>query len=178
MCDGRLFASSPFRRLASRGAPFRGFPFRWVLRFALSLTRCPTGHYATSYAKENLLFEYSRPCDNLSITVLWLQQSQSFFGAGDSASEGYRPNLFQDVPDQSRHMPTSGSHVIGLACGSLCKIRSFQIFALSLEVPSDDQRRDTLPASRRSRWKQNTLQAPPQVLQRITGWDGCGPLPF
>ena len=41
--------------------------------------------------------------------------------------------------------------------------------SLSLEVPSDDQRRDTLPASRRSRWKQNTLQAPPQVLQRITG---------
>ena len=26
-CDGRTFASSPFRRLASRGPPFRGFPF-------------------------------------------------------------------------------------------------------------------------------------------------------
>ena len=36
------------------------------------------------------------------------------------------------------------------------------------EDPSDDQRRDALPASTRSRWKQNTLQAPPQVLQRIT----------
>ena len=30
MCDGRSFASSPFCRLACRGALFRGFPFRWV----------------------------------------------------------------------------------------------------------------------------------------------------
>ena len=30
-------------------------------------------------------------------------------------------------------------------------------------------------ASTRSRWRQNALQAPPKVLQRITGWDGHGP---
>ena len=35
-------------------------------------------------------------------------------GAGDSVSEGYRPDLFQDVPDQSRHMLTSGAHVPGM----------------------------------------------------------------
>ena len=29
MCDGRPFASSPFRCLASRGLPFRGFPVWW-----------------------------------------------------------------------------------------------------------------------------------------------------
>ena len=46
--------------------------------------------------------------------------------------------------------------------------------SLSPEVPSDDQQRDALPASTRSRWRQNTLQAPPQVLQR-TGCDRCGP---
>ena len=46
--------------------------------------------------------------------------------------------------------------------------------SLSPEVPSDDQQRDALPASTRSRWRQNTLQAPPQVLQR-TGWDRSGP---
>ena len=44
--------------------------------------------------------------------------------------------------------------------------------SLSPEVPSDDQRRDALPASTRSRWKQNSLQAPPQVRQRITGGMG------
>ena len=43
------------------------------------------------------------------------------------------------------------------------------------EVPNDDQQRGDLPASTRSRWRQNALQAPPKVLQRITGWDGHGP---
>ena len=42
MCDGRPFASSPFRRLASRGSSIRGFPFRWAFQFALSLARCLT----------------------------------------------------------------------------------------------------------------------------------------
>ena len=32
-----------------------------------------------------------------------------------------------------------------------------------------------LPAPERSRWRQGTLQIQPQILQRATGWDGCGP---
>ena len=43
------------------------------------------------------------------------------------------------------------------------------------EVPNDEQQRGALPASTRSRWRQNALHAPPQVLQRIAGWDGYGP---
>ena len=39
MCDGRSLASPLFRPLAGRGALFRGFSFRWVLHFVLSLTR-------------------------------------------------------------------------------------------------------------------------------------------
>ena len=35
LCDGRLFASSPFCRLASRGALFCGCPLRWVLYVVL-----------------------------------------------------------------------------------------------------------------------------------------------
>ena len=31
MCDGRPFATPLFRRLAGRGALFRGFPVRWAL---------------------------------------------------------------------------------------------------------------------------------------------------
>ena len=42
MCDGRSFASSPSRRLASRGPSFRGFPFWWAMQFAISLVRCLT----------------------------------------------------------------------------------------------------------------------------------------
>ena len=52
--------------------------------------------------------------------------------ARDSASEGYRPDLFQDVPDQGHHVLTSRAHVPGLACGSDCKIRSIQTFLLTL----------------------------------------------
>ena len=66
MCDGRPFASSLFRRLAGRGALFRGFPLRWVLHFALSLTRSITVHVATPYSRKDPLPECSRLCDNLS----------------------------------------------------------------------------------------------------------------
>ena len=66
MCDGRPFASPLFRRLAGRGAFFRGFPFRWVLHFALSLTRSITVHDATPYSREDPLYECGRPCDTMS----------------------------------------------------------------------------------------------------------------
>ena len=56
-------------------------------------------------------------------------------------------------------MLTSGTHVLGVAW----------------ILPNDDQQRGALPVCTHSRWRQNTLQAPPQVLQRIAGWDGCGP---
>ena len=46
------------------------------------------------------------------------------------------------------------------------------------EVSSDEQQqRGALPASTRSRWRQNALQAPLQVLSRIAGWDGFFFLP-
>ena len=47
-----------------------------------------------------------------------------YIGAGESASEGHRPDLLQDVPDQGHHMLTSRAHVPGLASGSDCKIWS------------------------------------------------------
>ena len=42
------------------------------------------------------------------------------------------------------------------------------------DVPSGEQHRGAFPASIRSRWRQGALQAQPQMLQRATGWDGCG----
>ena len=53
MCDGRLFASSPFSRLASRGALFCRFPCRWVLFVVLSLTRRVLVHDATPCSRED-----------------------------------------------------------------------------------------------------------------------------
>ena len=43
------------------------------------------------------------------------------------------------------------------------------------DAPSDGQQRVPLPASERSRWRQGALQIQPQILQRTTRWDGCGP---
>ena len=108
-------------------------PFRWVLHFALSLPRSIIVNVVTLYTRENPVLECSRPCDNLSclcFTALWLQLSQSFFDSGKSASEGYRPDLLQGVPDQGHHMLTSGAHVPGLAAGSDCEIRSIKQFLL------------------------------------------------
>ena len=105
LCDGRPFASPLFRRLAGRGALFRGFPFRWVLHFVLSLTRSVIVHDAASCSREDSL-----SC--LCFTALWLQQSQSILvRAGDSASEGYQSDLLQDVPNQGHHMLTVWAHV-------------------------------------------------------------------
>ena len=42
-----------------------------------------------------------------------------YIGAGNPVSEGYRSHLFQDVPDQSRHMLTYRVHDLGLACTSV-----------------------------------------------------------
>ena len=61
LCDGRSLASPLCRRLAGRGAFFSGFPFRWVLRFVLSLTRCLTVQDTISCSGENPLHECGRP---------------------------------------------------------------------------------------------------------------------
>ena len=47
--------------------------------------------------------------------------------------------------------------------------------SLPPEVPSGEQQLGAFPASARSRWRQDALQAQPQIIQRTTGWDGCGP---
>ena len=44
-----------------------------------------------------------------------------------------------------------------------------------LMLSATNNQRGALSASTRSRWRQDALQAPPQILQCTTGWDGCGP---
>ena len=51
----------------------------------------------------------------------------------------------------------------------------FSRSSLPPEVPSGEQQRGAFPASERSRWRQDALQAPPQILQQTKGWNGCGP---
>ena len=47
----------------------------------------------------------------------------------------------------------------------------FSRSSLSPGVPSGEQQRGAFPASTRFRWRQDALQAQPQILQRTTGWD-------
>ena len=101
MCDGRPFASPLFRRLAGRGDLFRGFPFRWVLHLALSLTRSITVHVATPFSREDPLSECSRPCDILSclcFTALWLQQGQSILVQENQPAKDINLTCFKTFP--------------------------------------------------------------------------------
>ena len=68
------------RRLAGRGAFFRGFLFRRVSRLVLSLTRSVLLHDAASCSRADSLCERVGPCDTLTcffFAALWRQQSQS-----------------------------------------------------------------------------------------------------
>ena len=47
--------------------------------------------------------------------------------------------------------------------------------SLPPDAPGDGLQRVVLAAPERSRWRQGALQTQPQILQRTTGWDGCGP---
>ena len=80
MCDGRPFASPLLCRLAGRGSFFCGFPFQWVLHFALFLTRCLTVQDVIPCSGEVLPYECDHSCHTslcLFFTALRLQRSQS-----------------------------------------------------------------------------------------------------
>ena len=176
MCDGRLFASSPFRRLAGRGALFRGFPFRWVLQLcSLSLTRSVIVYDTASYSREDSLYEGGRPCDALSclcFSALWLQQSQSLLVQEIQSAKEIDLTCFKTFPIKSATCLQVGPMSLDWPVDPFAR-SDFSRSSLLPEDPNDEQQRGALPASTRSRWKQNTLQ-PLQVPQRTAGWDGCG----
>ena len=80
MCDGRSLASPFFRRLAGRGAFFRGFLVRWVLHLVFYFIRGVAMHESSSYSREDSLGDCGRPCDPLSCLLFsaqWLRCNQS-----------------------------------------------------------------------------------------------------
>ena len=69
-----------FRRMAGRGAFFRGFPFQWGLHICLSLFHSVSFRAVKACSEEDLLNECIRPCDNaadLFFTAIWLQRRRS-----------------------------------------------------------------------------------------------------
>ena len=178
MCDGHPFASPLFRRLAGRGALFCGFPCRWVLHFALSFTRCLTVHDATSCPMENSLFERGRPNKWLAclfFTALLFQRSQSILVQENQPVKDIDLTCFKTFPIKA----TTCLQVVPMSLDwPLDPIARFDQSrpSSSPEDSIDEQQRGDLPASARSRWKQDALQ-PPQILQDIAGRDTCGPFP-
>ena len=175
MCDGRPFASSPFCRLACRGALFQGFPFRWVLHFVLSLTRGVLVHNAASCLREDSLDECGRPCDTLScflFSSLLPRCNQSILVQETQSAKDTDMTCSKMLLIKATFCLHLGPVSLDWPVDHFARF-DFSRSSLSPEGPSDDQQRGANPASTRSRWRQNTLQAPPQVLQRIAGWDGC-----
>ena len=113
MCDGRSLASPLSRLLAGRGAFFRGFPFRWVLHFVLSLTRSVIVHDSASCSREDSLHEVcARAILYLAFSFLicgfdatnpyWVQETQSAKDTDMTCSKM--------ASDQSHHFLTGRAH--------------------------------------------------------------------
>ena len=100
-----FFASPLFRRLASRGPFFRGFPFRWAFQLAFSLARCLTLQDAAPCSRKDSLYECGRPHDTVSCLFFTAPIASA------KSNQRYRIDLPQDFADQVRYMLTSGAHV-------------------------------------------------------------------
>ena len=149
MCDGRLFASPLFRRLAGRGAFFCGFPFRWVLHFVFYLIRGVALHESPSSSREDSLNEYGRPCDPLScllFSALWLRCNQSLLVQETQSAKDldltcsttflFRDATFLQVGPMSLDWPVN-------PLGRFDSSRS----SLPPDVPSGEQQLRAFPAS-------------------------------
>ena len=175
MCDGRPFASPLFRRLAGRGDLFRGFPFRWVLHLALSLTRSITVHVATPFSREDPLSECSRPCDNLSclcFTALWLQQGQSILVQENQPAKDINLTCFKTFPIKATTCLQVGPMSMDLPVDPIGRFDQSSPSSSS-EDPNKEHQEGALPTSTRSRWRWDALQ-PPQVQHGTAGRDTCG----
>ena len=90
MCDGRLFASSPFRRLASRGLSFLcGISFLWPLQVAIYLCRRQPLYDHVPQCWEINRIQCNRPYGTATCyfhTTIWLGRCQSMLTQVDSTS--------------------------------------------------------------------------------------------
>ena len=143
----------------------------------ISLTRSVIVHDATHCSKEDSQNECECPCDALSclfFSALWLQQSQSLLVQEIQSAKNIELTCFKTFPITAATCLQVGPMSLEWPVDPFARFGHSRPL-LFPEVPNDDQQRGALPVSTQSRWRQNTLQAPPQVLQRIAGWDGCGP---
>ena len=176
MCDGRPFTSPLFRRPAGRGVLYRGFPFRWVLHFVLSLTRGVIVHDSASCSREDSRNERVGPCDTLScffFSALWLQRSQSILVQEIQSAKDIDVTCFNTFPIKAATCLQVGPMSLDWPVDPFARFDQSRPSS-SPEDPIVDQQRGAFQASTRFRWRQDALQ-PPQALQGIAGGDACGP---
>ena len=152
------------------------FPFRWVLHFAVSLTRCPTVHDATSCPMEDPLFECGRPYDTMSslfFTALWLQRSQSILVQEIQPAKDIDLTCCKTLPTKTITCLPMGPiflewpAALPPECEQSCPSPSHH------KDYNDDHHENSLP---HSRWRRGALQ-PPQVRHDTAGRDTCGHFP-
>ena len=161
MCDGRPFASSPFRRLASRGLFFLcGIGIWWPLLLAVYLCRYDT---LTCYCHtcHCLAWQMSNHIDAIHTPTCYLQRTQYGFAA--------------ELPFLPLDLFARGAFVPRVAVGSTRRTRSAWSFTVA--------RRRTLGSPRkRSSWSATITLAtdvlqPPEVLRDQLAGNTCAHIP-
>ena len=124
-----------------------------------------------------LFMHVSAPCDPLSCLLfsdLWLRCNQSIWVQETQSAKDTDMTCPKWLLIKATTRLQVGPMSLDWPVDPFARF-DFSRSSLSPEVPSDEQQRGALPASTRSCWRQDAFQAQPQVLQRTTGWDGCGP---
>ena len=153
---------------------FCGFPFRWVLHFAIFSTRCLTVCDAVFCPMEDPLYECGRPYDTMSSlfsTAIWLQRSQSILVHEFQPAKDIDLTCYKTLPTKA--ITCLPIEVIFLEwpvalpseCEQSCPSSSH-------EDSNDDHLENTLPALPHSRWRRDALQ-PPQVQHGTAGRYTC-----
>ena len=106
-------------------------------------------------------------------SILWMVTRPALQAAGYICSP-WRTQVRDQGFDRVLFLCCRREGVFGLACFSLWQIRKIPVLRFLLMLPATDYDVWFLLLER-SRWRQGALHARPQILQRTTGWDGCGP---
>ena len=134
---------------------FRSFPFRWVLRIALSLGRCMTMQDATFCFREDPLFEFCRPHFTLSClccTALSFGQSQSVMTQEVQQTKDIHLTYYKTLPTKAipclQMEPTFLEWLVALGAESEQSCH---------EDPNDKHLEDTIPVLPLSRWRREAF---------------------
>ena len=121
---------------------------------------------------EDPLYECGRPCDTMSFlffTALWLQRSQSLLMQENHPAKDIDLTCYKTFSTKTITFLQVGPMSLDWPVDPIARFDQSRPPSFP-EDPNDEQQRGALPASTRSRWRQDAFQ-PLQVLQGIAGRD-------